>query len=434
VDAPLPGLGYRALQVRIAPHEVPSAAHPAGGVRREPARSAQEWGVDPSRAADALEISTERLENRFFRLTLDARGVWSSLLDKRYDRQVLAAEGGGNALVAFEDKPVEFDAWDINSYYVDKAWPIDDVSELRVVETGPLRGGIEIVRRYQASTIRQRILLHARLPRIDVVTQIDWHERQTLVKAAFPLAVRSSRATYECAFGHVERPTHRNTSWDAARFEVPAHRWADLSEAGYGVSLLNDGKYGHDCLGHVLRLTLLKSAIEPDPLADEGEHRFTYALWPHGPGWSVEETVRQAYALNLPPRAVLLPASAAPGSGAAPAAAPTSPVGGSSLLVPRREEGLVAALVTCDRPQVVLDTVKTAEDGDGLIVRLYDCAGSRGPATLTFAGPVERAAFCNLLEEPLAGEGPACEGHTLRLYVEPFQVRTLRVNLGPLDL
>ncbi len=260
-----------------------------------------------------LEISQDRLENQFFRLTVDARGMWSGLFDKRYNREVLDAAGGGNALFAFEDKPLEFDAWDINAYYSDKAWLIDDVSDLRVVEAGPVRGGIVIVRRYQASTIRQRILLYANLPRIDVMTEIDWHERQTLLKAAFPLAIRSTRATYECAFGHVERPTHRNTSWDTAKFEVPAHRWADLSETAYGVSLLNDGKYGHDCLGNVLRLTLLKSAIDPDPLADEGLHHFTYALWPHGPGWSVEETVQQAYALNLPARAVAV-ASARPRS------------------------------------------------------------------------------------------------------------------------
>lgn len=377
VDAAVPALGYRALTLRTGTASV---------------------------AVDGVTATTRGLENRFFRLDLNEHGVWSRLFDKRAQREALAVGGGGNQLTAFEDRPIEFDAWDINAYYADKPYPVNNLVDCRVVEAGPVRATIRLTYRYRSSTIQQSLSLYANLPRIDIETTIDWHERQTLLKAAFPLAVRSQHATYECAFGYVERPTHRNTSWDAARFEVPAHRWADLSENGYGVSLLNDGKYGHDCLGHVLSLTLLKSAIYPDPLADEGHHRVTYALYPHGAGWDMAQTVGQAYLLNLPPRAVLAtPARALPTEG--------------------------VSLVRSSRAQVVLDTVKPAEDGDGLIVRLYDCARSRGEVTLTFCRPVRAAAACNLLEDPLAVEDIVVDGATVRLPVAPFQIRSLRVRL-----
>ena len=213
----------------------------------------------------------------------------------------------------------------------------------------------------------------------------------------------------------MQRPTHRNTSWDAASFEVAGHRWADLSETGYGVSLLNDGKYGHDCLGNVLRLTLLKSAIEPDPLADEGQHRFSYALLPHGPDWTIEDTVRAAYAFNLPPRLRLLDGQSGKGG--------TTGVG-------RRGERATQSLVRSDSEHAVVDTVKPAEDGEGLIVRVYDCANRRGAVTLTFLLPVVAASSVTLLEEPddLA-EAIEVEGNALTFSLLPFQVRSFRVRL-----
>ncbi|MDB5075604.1 MAG: alpha-mannosidase, partial [Chloroflexi bacterium] len=252
---------------------------------------------------------------------------------------------------------------------------------------------------------RQRILLHVDTPRIDIQTEIEWHQRQVLLKAAFPLAVHASQATYECAFGYVQRPTHRNTSWDAARFEVAGHRWADLSETGYGVSLLNDGKYGHDCLGNVLRLTLLKSAIEPDPLADEGSHSFSYAIYPHGPDWSIEDTVRAAAAFNMPVHTRLV----------------------------SKNEGLLpagASLVTSDSLHAVVDTVKPAEDGNGLIVRVYDCANRRGLVTLTFAHPIASAVPVTILEEPDPNAALTTGQDTLKFELLPFQVRSFRIVLN----
>ncbi|MGH2410809.1 MAG: glycoside hydrolase family 38 C-terminal domain-containing protein, partial [Chloroflexota bacterium] len=359
---------------------------------------------DPLGGATALRVEERLLENRFTRLTLDERGRFSSLFDKQHGREVLAPGGGGNRLLAFEDKPISYDAWDIDSFYREKAREIDDLTSWEVVEHGPVRAAIEISRRFDRSTVRQRILLHADSPAVTVQTSIDWHQRQVLLKAAFPLAVHGMEAKYECAFGYVSRPTHQNTSWDSARFEVCAHRWADLSETGYGVSLLNDGKYGHDCQGHVLRLTLLKSAIEPDPMADEGEHFFSYALLPHGPDWTIEDTVRAAHAFNLPVQARLVGAG-----GDLPAA---------------------GSLVSSDHDHAVVDTVKPAEDGDGLIVRVYDCANRRGPVTLQFSRSLGSAEAVTILEELDSEAGPlTVDGGMLHFDLLPFQVRSFRVRL-----
>ena len=360
----------------------------------------------------AVHASERVLESDSFRLELDETGSFASLLDKRHGRQVLAPGGGGNRLLAFEDKPISYDAWDIDSYYVEKATPLEMVDEWRVIEDGPVRAGVEIVRHWEGSTIRQRILLYANVPRIEVQTDIEWHHRQVLLKVAFPLAVHATEARYECAFGHVARPTHRNTSWDEAKFEVSGHRWADLSETGYGVSLLNDGKYGHDCLGNVLRLTLLKSANSPDPLADEGHHRFSYALMPHGPDWGIEATVRAAYAFNMPARLRL--------------------VQGKHALAGDEGGGLRGqSLVRSDSDHAVVDTVKPAEDGDGLIVRVYDCANRRGPVGLAFLRPIAAATAVTLLEEQDHEAGAiALDGGRLTFDLLPFQVRSFRVRLG----
>ena len=246
-------------------------------------------------------------------------------------------------------------------------------------------------------------MIHAGLPRIDFPTQVDWREHQVLLKAAFPVTVNSPRATFEIQWGNVERPTHWNTSWDWARFESCAHKWIDLSEGDYGVSLLNDCKYGHDVKGHTMRLTLLKSGIMPDPQADQGRHEFAYALLPHQGDWRAGETVRHAYLFNMPARAVH---------------------------VPDARQGLLpatAALLQTDRPGLVVETVKPAEDGPGLIVRVYDAHNTRGAATLTFARAIVAAEETNMLEEPI---GPAdFAGHELRLAVRPYGISTFRVVL-----
>ncbi|HEV7214295.1 MAG TPA: alpha-mannosidase [Chloroflexota bacterium] len=355
-----------------------------------------------------LRIDERVLENRFYRVELDEQGHIRSLRDKRAGgREVIAPDGRGNELIAFEDKPVSFDAWDIDIFYQEKPYPIHDLAALRVIERGPLRGGVEITRHFLDSTITQRLQLYRDLPRLDIVTEIDWHQHQTLLKAAFPVTVRANSASYEIQFGTVERPTHWNTSWDWARFEVCAQRWADLSEGDYGVALLNDGKYGYDVRGNVLRLTLLKSGIQPDPSADQGRHRFTYSLLPHPGDWRQADVIGHAAALNTPLR-TRLPGRATGGAGAPSVAA--------------------GSFVTCDRPGLIVETVKPAIDGRGIILRLYEGHGTRGPATLRFARSVAQAEACTLLEERTA-DLPV-SGETVKLQVRPYELLTLRVQFA----
>lgn len=345
------------------------------------------------------------LQNACYDLWLNAQGEMSRLYDKRAERDVFVEGLTGNQLIAYEDRPMKFDAWDIDLFYEEKSYPVQTVASLRILEEGPVRATVEIVRPYLSSRITQRISLWHNSPRIDIATEIDWHQHQTLLKAVFPLAINSTRATYEIQFGSVERPTHRNTSWDMARFEVCAHRWIDVSEGGYGISLLNDSKYGHDVHDNVMRLTLLKSGIHPDSQADQGLHRFTYSLLPHFGDWREGETVRRAYELNAPLLCLHGPQTTT-----------------SAVNMP--------AFVETDCAHIVVETVKPAEDGDGLIVRLYEAHNQRGHATLTFATPLLAAQECNLLEEALYHV--ATDGNKLAFQVRPFEIKTFRVHLAKL--
>ena len=254
------------------------------------------------------------------------------------------------------------------------------------------------------SAITQRISLRHNSPRLDFDTVVDWRERHTMLKVAFPVEVFSPVATYEIQWGNVQRPTHRNTSWDWARFETCAHKWVDLSEGDYGVSLLNDCKYGHDIRDNVIRLTLLRSPTMPDPMADFGEHHFIYSLYPHRGGWD-ERVQAEAYALNDP---IIV-------------YRPKVESQKSTDLVTRH-----LSLVTCSAPNVVIETVKRAEDGDGIIVRLYESHRKRGAVTVRFAFAVAGAWETNLLEENQA-ELPVVAGE-VSLNLRPYQIVTLRVK------
>ena len=278
-----------------------------------------------------------------------------------------------------------------------------------------MRGSLRLVWRYGSSTITQRLTIYRSSPRIDFRTEVDWWEQQVLLKVAFPVAVRSTRATYEIQWGSIERPTHWNTSWDYARFEVVGHKWADLSEGGYGVSLLNDCKYGHDIKANVLRLSLLKSAVHPDTAADKGHHVFTYSLLPHAGDWRAGGTVPEAYALNYP----LLAALVGPQEGSLP-----------------NEHSFVSV----DADHVIVESVKRAEDcvarpdcTEGLedsvwVVRVYDWQQRRSQGVrLTFGRPVRHAVACSVIED---AEAPVrYEGHEVIFDIKPFEIRTFKVWL-----
>ncbi len=339
-----------------------------------------------------------RLENEHLRVELNDAGDIIRIFDKDHRREVLPPDVIANQFQAFEDRPRTPDAWEIDIFYDDKMWLADPAASIRVVENGPLRATLEIRRRILNSDIVQRISLTHNSSRLDFDTWIDWQERHVLLKVAFPVAVLTPEATYEIPWGRIRRPTHRNTSWDWAKFEVPAQKWADLSEGDYGVSLLNQGKYGYDSRGNTLRMSLLRSPTDPDPTADQGEHRFVYSLLPHA-GPVDETTLAHAYALNDP----LL---AAPGTGQPPASG--------------------CSLVAVDAPNIVIETVKAAEDGQGIIVRLFESQRRRGSFTLTTSFPLAAAAHANLMEEDQ--EALDVAGNTVQAFAKPFQILTLRLR------
>jgi len=355
---------------------------------------------EPSQAITGLMATPEALENLYIRVELNAAGDITRVYDKVREREVLPEGTIANQFQAFEDRPMRWDAWDVDIFYDDKQWLADPATSIRVVEAGPLRATVEIRRRILHSEYTQRISLSYNSPRLDVETQINWIERHILLKVAFPVDILSPVATYEVQWGNVQRPTHRNTSWDWARFETCAMKWVDLSEGDYGVSVLNDCKYGHDIKDNVIRISLLRSPTMPDPEADQGEHRFTYSLLPHAGNWN-EGTIGAAYALNDP------------------------------LLVytPQREVQAAAtfslpSLFRVDKPNIVIETIKQAEDGNGIIVRLYESQRRRGPITITAGFDLAAVWSTNLLEEN--SEQLPRQGNQVSFVIKPYEIVTLR--------
>ena len=342
------------------------------------------------------------IENGLIRLTLGADGLIKSLCDcAAGGREVLAAAGEGNLFQIHPDEPNMWDAWDIDVHYKERVQDLRAVDRIEVVESHPLRAKVRIERSFGKSRIVQDVIVVADSKRVDFVTEIEWQETHKLLKVAFPVNVLSSRATYEIQFGHVERPTHYNTSWDLARFEVCAQKWADLSEADYGVALLNDCKYGYDIYRNVMRLSLLRSSTAPDPTADRGHHVFTYALLPHEGDLRQGRVIEEAYQLNVPLR--LDPLSMHPG---------TLP--------------LEHSFFETDRPGVIIESVKVAEDGQGIVVRLYEAYGSRGPVRLTANLPVQTATRTDMLENAI--EPLLMQDGSVALELRPFEIVTLRLK------
>ncbi|MFI6944051.1 alpha-mannosidase [Streptomyces sp. NPDC050418] len=358
-------------------------------------------------AAASGEVTAEEAEagitlaNEHLSVVIDRDGLLTSVRDLAAGgREVLAPGARGNLLQLHPDHPNEYDAWDIDKHYRRKHTDLTAAESVELVEANPLRATVRVVRAFGSSRITQELRLATGGRRLDVVTDVDWRESEKVLKAAFPLDVQAERSAAEIQFGHVHRPTHANTGWDAARFEICAHRWLRVAEEGYGVALVNDSTYGHDVtrtphaegLGTTVRLTLLRAPHSPDPETDLGTHRFTYALLP---GASTGDAVAEGLALNLPLRITDAPA--------------------------------VAPLITVDDPAVTVEAVKLAEDRSGdVVVRLYESRGGRATARLTASFPVARAEVTDLLERPLGAADTDAEGLTVTL--RPFQIMTLRLR------
>jgi len=389
------------------------------------------------------------MENESLRIAFDRHGRIRSLYDKRALREVLASPapvgaplvgarmgagtspaptGGalGNQFILFEDKPVNFDAWDIDIFYTEKPLITDgELLSVQVLEKGPVGSVVRFRRKISKSVIKQDIILVAGSPRVDFLTHVEWgDEKEVLLKVAFPVNVRAERARYEIQFGNLERPTHWNTPWDFAKFEVVGHKWADLSEGDYGVALLNDAKYGHDIKGNVMRLSLLRAPKSPDPVADVNKtHTFTYSLLPHSGDYR-NGVVRAGYELNVP-----VIAAAVAGSSSRRL---SSAAGGQEEDQDRgrrrgRERLGSASLMSVSGDNVVIDTVKKAEDDDGIIVRMYEAHGCRGRRTFRTGLPVRRVVETNLMEKE-ERRLPLREGK-VAVDFAPFQIRTLKLVL-----
>ncbi|MGW1543623.1 alpha-mannosidase [Streptomyces sp. NPDC002309] len=381
-------------------HEVVRDADGRTRVVDVPAGGSAPLGDTPVHAP--VTVTDRVLDNGLVRVELADDGTLASVRDLRAGREVLA--GPGNLLRLHTDLPNYWDAWDIDKHYKNRYTDLLDAESITVVEQDPLLGALRVERAFgRGSRIVQTITLRSGSPRVDIETEIDWHEAEKILKAAFPVDVRASHSSAEIQFGHVQRPTHTNTSWESARFEVSGHRWVHIGEPGYGVAVLNDSTYGHDVTRTVredggttttVALSLVRAPRVPDPEADQGRHRFTYALLP---GASIEDAVAEGYALNLPLRV----------ADSAGAAEPVVSVTGEGVTV---------------------EAVKLADDRSGdVVVRLYECRGGRAAGVLRTGFPLAGAQVTDLLERPLQDaeiDGDGGVPVTLR----PFQILTLRLR------
>ena len=344
--------------------------------------------------ASVFTCTEQGLETPYYKISWNAEGQLTQLFDKEADRSVLKEGELGNVLEIYEDKPINFDAWDIDPFYIQKKEIVKLEKAPEVIENGNLKAVVRFTYKYHKSEIIQDMIVYKESRRIDFQTHVDWHEDHRLLKTAFYTDIRSTKATYDIQFGHVERPTHWNNSWDWARFEVCGHKWADLSEVGYGVSLLNNCKYGYNIKDNAMKLSLLKSAKNPDTEADMGEHDFTYSLYPHMGAVVEGGTIEAANQLNLPAQVV------------------------SGQFVDSRK------LVAVSTDSVQIDVVKKAEDEECLVVRLHECRGGREKVKLSSEFPVKRMVPCNMLEHDC---GEAVEGSEVEFTVKPFEIRNFKL-------
>ncbi|MCX7523263.1 glycosyl hydrolase-related protein [Microbacterium sp. STN6] len=396
-DPAATGDAPRSARYNASPFEV-DGVPPLGAGAAERGGAA----VRLERAGDGLVMANDRV-----RVELDGSGRIRSAVDLASGREAIAPGEAAAELQVFRDTPTQWDAWDIDEHYRRHGQALGEPAALEVVAEGPERVAVRVDREFGASRISQEFALEAGHAALQITTRVDWHERQKLLKLAFPLDVHADSATSEVQFGHVRRPIHQNTSWDAARFETVAHRWVHVGEPGFGVALANDATYGHDITRHpragggtmvLVRQSLVRAPLYPDPEADQGEHVFRSSLVA---GAEIADAVREGYRLNLPLRS-----------------------GGGS----------VDPLVRVQGDGVLVEAVKLAEDRSGdIIVRLYEAYGRRTAATVT----IDAAAGGDIVETDLLerelSQPPALtavDGATASLALRPFQLVTLRARVG----
>lgn len=360
--------------------------------------------TDKNQREPGITVTEKYLENRYYKIELDENGQITRFYDKEADREIIQTGERGNVIMCYEDRPHNFDAWDLAVYYQEKCWEISQTDSIEVMEAGPVRGVIKITRSYLNSRIEQYLTIYSEIPRVDLRNCVDWKEKQLFLKLYFPVNVHAEEATYDIQFGNIRRPTHKNTLWDAARFEVCAHKWIDLSEDGYGVSVLNDCKYGYSIEGNVIGLSMLKSGIYPNPEADKEYHEFSYSIVPHKGGWREADIVSRSYSFNNAMKGVFKKNK------------------GGSL---KKECSFVEA--DCDN--IMIETIKKAEDSGDVVLRLYEAYNRRNPFSLRFLRAIDSVSECDLMEHSVG----AVEYRDNELYgfISPYEIKTYRIRLKP---
>ncbi|MBQ2774519.1 MAG: alpha-mannosidase [Clostridia bacterium] len=346
---------------------------------------------------EPIKVENLRVENRFFSVAFDKDMNISSLLHKESGRTVAPEGEVLNKLIAYTDQPFNHEAWDIKAYFDQQYTEINDVSGIEVVENGPVRAVIKVTRKFLASTIEQNFIFYADLDRIDIDYKVDWKEKNILLKADFPVDVNATSATYDIQFGNYRRSTTRNTLWDFAQFEVSGHKWVDLSDNGFGLSVLNDCKYGHDIKDGHIRTSLLRCANNPNWAQDREMHYFTYALYPHAGTVENSNVVNHGYSLNLPLYC----------------AKSTADHGSYSF-------------VSADKDNIIIETVKRAEDSNDIVIRAYETWNKKTACSYKFAEAPKSVYICNLLEEN--EEEVPVNGDEINLEFKPFEIKTIKVS------
>ncbi len=346
---------------------------------------------------DCVKATKNLLENEYLKVVIDDNGLLTEVTDKETGRQILTDKG--NLLTISFDKPIHESAWNLEFDYQKKFWELIDAESIEVVESSPVRGVIRVVRKFNESTITQDYILEKGKPALDFDTTVDWHEREKVLKAAFPVNIRNRNVSCEIAHGAAEYPTHYNTSYDRAKFEFCAHKWADLSEGGYGVSILNDCKYGYNVHDNIMKITLMRGPVCPDPLGDIGINSFRYSLYPHEGTWREADTVKLGFTENNP-----LKASFIKGSGG---------------------DDKEFSLCSIDGKNIVLDAVKPAQDGNGIIVRMYEAETRHCSVKAAFGFDYNKVIETNLME--VDEQEIPCDGKTFSFSMKPHEVKTFRL-------
>lgn len=346
-----------------------------------------------------FNYSKDSIETPIYSIKWNEVGQLTSLFDKENNREVLAKNQRGNVLQMFEDKPMAHEAWDIDIYYQEKMREVTDIQNIELIENGNLRAVVRFSYKYMNTTINQDMVVYKDDRRIDFVTNVDWREQKQLLKVAFPVDIRSTMATYDVQFGNVKRPTHWNTSWDMARFETVAQQWVDLSQRDYGVSLLNNCKYGHDIKDNVIRLTLLKSATHPDPVQDQGEQNFTYSLLPHTGDFVEGNTVKKAYELNQP----------------------------LTYINGVMKEDIKTKMFNFNDAYILVDAIKKSEDEDMVVLRFHEYSGSKQNVKISSDYNIVAWQETNLMEKPLEDLRNESE---INLELNPYEIKTIMIKMS----